>query len=651
MILLVSLGLRHFSLGQVLPQPNKSNQDQSSEQLARTAGSYEDFLRAGTGTRQSRAEVQERLGAVYYLQHRYADSLKVLTAALNPADNSDTKENGTARGSLVAQSWLVMGLDYSELNQLPDAARSLRRSLAIQPDSANARLALGDVLARSGRMTDAEAEYEEQTRRTPALADAWYKLGLVHSQISVQISHERTGSGEETLIQQLIAEELLAKGDNLNAARTLFHVVRSSPSQPEVQSDLGTALLRLGYLKAAADHFNQELAGNPGSPSAALGLVQTAAMSGRWDEVATKLEQLSRSEPKELLRLTESPPVGIVLQASSKGDLNPPPSFGHSPAGLLWESWLSDSEVLAQISPKSDSALGCAAKAGKEPQLGVWMTELCYSRLIAQLRPKTQLSPTEKAKLIEAEFRLGQYRTALNAVTQLRSIEPKSGWALYWLSKTHDAMAEECFLKVGSLNPGSARVHQMLAEHYTKLGDDPRAKSEFQKAIRLAPQSPDLYLGLGTVLSRVGEFFEAEKELKTTIEISPKSAFAHYQLGHVYVQQTRWTDAIAQLQQVPDDTTVLLSARLDLAKAESELGQTAKAIKDLQSVSALDQDGELYFRLAVLYRKVGDDVHARDALATFKQRRAASLQTDSEELSALEKEQETGQAGAIPSAQ
>ena len=88
-----------------------------------------------------------------------------------------------------------------------------------------------------------------------------------------------------------------------------------------------------------------------------------------------------------------------------------------------------------------------------------------------------------------------------------------------------------------------------------------------------------------------------------------------------------------------------------MAKAESEVGQTPQAIKDLQSVSALDQDGELYFRLAALYRKIGDDVHARDALVTFQQRRAASLQTDSEELSALEKEQETGQAGAIPSAQ
>ena len=650
MVLLTFLCLRYFAVGQGTHAPDKSNQDQSSEQLARTAASYEDFLRAGSGTPQKRSEVQERLGAVYYLQHRYRDSLNVLSAALIPPVSSLSSDKAST-GPLVAQSWLVIGLDYSELNQLPDAAKALRHSLAMQPDSANARLALGDVLARSGRMADAEAEYEEQTRRKPALADAWYKLGLVHSQILVEISHEPAKSSEEGLLQQLTAEELLAKDDNLNAARMLFRIVRNSPNQPEAQSDLGTALLRLGYLKAAEDHFKQELAGNPNSPSAALGLVQTAAMSGRWEEVATRLEQLSRSEPKELLRLMESPPVGIVQQASSKGDLKPPQWFAQSPAGLLWESWLSDSDVVAKISPPSDSASGCVATPGKDIQLGVWMTEACYSRLAAQLRAKAQPSPKEEAKLIEAEFRLGQYPAALNAATQLHAVEPKSAWAIYWLSKAHDAMAEECFLKVGSLNPDSARVHQMLAEHYTKLADYPKAKAEFQKAILLAPQSPDLHLGLGTVLSRAGEFAEAEKELKTTIEVSPKSSFAHYQLGHVYVQQSRWTDAIAQLQQVPDDTTVLLSARLDLAKAESEVGQITQAIKDLQSASALDQDGELYFRLAALYRKNGDDVRAREALETFKQRRAALLQTDNNELNALEKEQDTGQLSSVPSLQ
>jgi protein O-GlcNAc transferase len=188
-------------------------------------------------------------------------------------------------------------------------------------------------------------------------------------------------------------------------------------------------------------------------------------------------------------------------------------------------------------------------------------------------------------------------------------------------------------------------VHQMLAEHYLKLSDYPKAKTEFQNAVRLAPDAPDLHLGLGTALSRAGELGEAEKELKSTLELAPKSAFAHYELGHLYVQQQLWQPAIEQLRQVPDDSTVLLSARLDLAKAETEVGQTSQAVRDLISAAALDRDGELYYRLAGLYRRMGDDERAHEALATFKQRRAASLETDTEELGALEREQEMSASG------
>jgi Flp pilus assembly protein TadD len=76
-----------------------------------------------------------------------------------------------------------------------------------------------------------------------------------------------------------------------------------------------------------------------------------------------------------------------------------------------------------------------------------------------------------------------------------------------------------------------------------------------------------------------------------------------------------------------------------LAKAESQTGEIIEAIQDLLSVAALDQDGEVYFDLAADYRKLDDQPHAREALATFKKLRAASLQTDGDELSALEKEQ------------
>jgi tetratricopeptide (TPR) repeat protein len=635
----------------------QSSQTQTSEELTKTAESYEKFLQeASPGTWESTIEVREKLGAIYFLLHRYNDSLAVLKPALQGQEDSSSHDSSAVNlkgralspnaRSLRTQSWLVSGLDYLELDQLPDSTRALRRALSMQPDNANARLALGDALARSGHMEEAGREYAEQTKLTPALPDAWYKLGLAHGEISVETSRHEVRPADESIIQQLDAEESLAKGDNLTAARTLFRVLHAYPKQAEIHADLGTALLELGYLKAAQRHLNQELVENPESPFAQIGLVQTAALHGNWGEVGAKLEHLSESEPRELTQLLESPPAGLVVQAWAKGQMNSPRSFSESPAGVLWKSWLSDSNVIAQISEDHASASHCVAQRN-EMVPGIWMSERCYSLQIARLRKKPSLTTNERIKLTETEFRLGDYDAAVRSAKLLRAADPLSGWATYWLSKAHDALSEQCFLKVAALNPNSARVHQMLAEHYMKLSDYPRAKSEFQAAIRLTPASPDLHLGLGTVLSRAGDWAQAEKELKTTLEVSPQSSFAHYELGHVYVQQNLWQQAVSELRDVSEDSTVLLSARLDLAKAESELGDDAQAVKGLLSVALLDRDGELYFRLAALYRKIGDTAQARDALATFKQRRAASLQTDAEELEALEKEQEPGRP-AVP---
>jgi tetratricopeptide (TPR) repeat protein len=637
-LLLTSL-LAQACVLDALAQQNAA-ENQSPQALAQTAESYENFLRSGKGSAQSRIEVREHLSAIYYLQHRYRDSLDVLSPVLrNQARTASPTTPPDA--ALVAQSWMVSGLDYLELNQLAEATRALRHSLAIKPESANARLALGDALARSGHMEEAARQYEKQIQFTPSLADAWYKLGLVHSQISVKLSRHDVKAADKNLLEQLQAEEQLAKGENLDAARMLFRLVRSS-TQPEVHAELGSALLALGYVKAAQEHFQRELAGNPESPLAHLGLAETAALGGNWAEVSMRMEHLSQSEPRQLMRLLEFPPAGLVLQSWSAREMSPPDSFTNSPVGTVWKSWMSDSNVVARLSPDQKSESQSCTQAEKNSPPGAWLTEACYSELLRGVSPKTSLPLSAQAKRIEAEFRLGQYDAALHSAERLSTLDPHNGWAVYWQSRAHDAIAETCFLKVGELNPDSARVHQMLAEHYVRISDLPKAKAEFEKALRQAPTSPDLHLGLGKVLSRSSDWTGAEKELLTTLDLSPKSSFAHYELGHVYVQQSHWQKAMEQLRQVAEDSTVLLSARLDLAKAESEAGQTSQAVNDLLSVASLDQDGELYFRLAALYKRMGDPDKAREALATFKQRRAASLQSDTEEVGALEKEQEIG---------
>jgi len=632
---------------------NSPLEKQTPEQLEKTAEAYEKFLREplALGTPQSSViEVRAHLATVYFLLHRYHDSLDALRPVLGeksaPQNPGPRSAEDPKSVSLRAQSWLVSGLDSLELNQLPDAIAALQHALAMEPKNATARMALGDALARSSRMEDAIKEYQEQTRLTPSLPDAWYKLGLAHSQISAEFLHAEVKPVEQNIMQQLTAEELIAKGETLNAARDLFRLLRQAPGMPEAHAELGTALLELGYANAAEDHFHKELTNNSESPLAHLGLAQTAALRGEWDLVRVEFEHLSTSNSREFTQLLDLPPSVLVLQAWSGGRMKLPERFAESPSGRVWKSWLSaDATAAISANGKEDSAYRCPGNQPNADVPGVWLTEACYKDLVRQLTARKELSFFGRVKLAEAQFRLGQYDAALRTAKLLRTIDRSSGWGIYWMSKSHGALAEECFLRVGALNPDSARVHEMLGDHYLKLADYPKAKAEYQEAIRLAPDLPDLHLGLGTVLSRTSDWAQAEKELKRTLDMTPESSFAHYRLGHVYVEENLWEEAIKQLRQVPSDSTVLLSARLDLARAEAEIGQTSRAIEDLLSVAELDHDGEVYFRLAPLYRKMGDQERAREALATFKRLRAASLEADKDELGGLENEQVSGLTG------
>jgi tetratricopeptide (TPR) repeat protein len=604
-----------------------------STQLEASVAHYQSILSSREVTdARTLNQIRVQLATGHFLLHRYADSLQDLKLLESAAANQ-----------ISAQAWTIKGLDELELNQLTEAVQSLRLAIRANPKAATARLALGDALARSGQMEDAAREYEQQTRLTPSVADAWYKLGLAHSQISADLLREPVKASEQKVVQQLAAEEMLAKGDNLTAARTLFRLAHTFPIEPEVHAKLGSALLALGYAAAARDHFRQELVNNPESPLAKLGLAQTYALSSDWDQVGAELDQLARTNPQELTRMLEFPPSGLLEQAWTTGQMNPPTSFMQSRAGAIWSSWFSDSNAVPQFSEREQqSPVSLCSGQLKNLHPGVWLSERCYSALVKRLRARTTLSISDRIKLAESEFRLGEYESGLLAAKQLRVADPQSAWAVFWMSKAHDAIAEACFVKVGILNPDSARVHQMLGEHYLKLSDYPKAKTEFQNAVRLSPESPDLHLGFGTALSRVGDLDAAEGELKTALQLAPESDFAHYELGHLYVREGRWQPAIEHLQRVSLEATVLLSARLDLAKAESEVGNKSDAVRDLLSVASLDHDGEVYFRLSALYRSMGDEKQALDALATFKERRAASLQTDTEELGALEKEQEIG---------
>jgi tetratricopeptide (TPR) repeat protein len=569
-----------------------------------------------------------RLATAYFLLHRYRESLE----AVAPLTSNKSRYAG-----VPAQAWLVDGLDRLELGQLPEAIASFERTLALNPASGTARLALGDAFVRSGRLEEAAREYEEQTRAT-SVPDAWYKLGLAYARLAAQVSEDFTQKFPASAVgQQLAAEALLATGDDQGAAGVLLRLLRQVSTQPQSHADFGAALLELGYTKAAEDQFREELSQDPDCPLARLGLAETASLRGDWEGAVSSIERAARSNARELARLLELPPPGPLRDAWRQGKVRLPPRLSESPGGKLWKSWLGNSGSLP-MSARADAGRSCSlpsSKAASTP--GLWLSEACYQRLRVSLRSKKPLSPEERIKLAEAEFRLGGYQAARRQAKQVLESNPRNEWGVYWLSKSYDELAQSCFSKVASLNPESARVHQMLGDYYARRHNLPRAKAEYVAAIQLAPDLPDLHLGLGTVCWADGEWTEAEKELERTLELAPGSAVAHYELGNAYVQQRRWQSAIDHLRRIVDDPAVGVKARLDLATAEAEMGQVRRAIEELLPVAGKDQDGEIHYRLAALHRKLGEKDQAQEALATFKRLQNASPKVDRRELEALDR--------------
>ena len=274
---------------------------------------------------------------------------------------------------------------------------------------------------------------------------------------------------------------------------------------------------------------------------------------------------------------------------------------------------------------------------------GLWLPEACYQRLRGRLRARDTLTQRDGIKLAEAEFRLGNHQLAYREAQRVLRSNAQSEWGLYWLGMSNRELAQDCFSKVASMNPESARVHEMLGEYYAGRHNFPHAETEYMAAIRLAPELADLHMGLGTVYWAGGQWTEAEKELERTLELAPGSAVAHYELGDTYVQERRWQSAIDHLKRALADPNLATKVRVDLAQAEDETGETRKAIDELLPVLNDDKEGEIHYRLARLYRKIGDKTREREALDVFRRRRASSPPSDLTSLEALEKQQEAAE--------
>lgn len=212
-----------------------------------------------------------------------------------------------------------------------------------------------------------------------------------------------------------------------------------------------------------------------------------------------------------------------------------------------------------------------------------------------------------------------------DAIPHLQSAiakDPDDPDLLYYLGRAAGILSKQAFDALEDRFPDSARAHQMMAENYAVLRDEPNAQKEYEAAIQAKPDTLDLHMELGQLYARAQQWDKAEAEFRAETQLQPGKAEAFYRLGDALLQQGNAADALTALERSDKLRPGMPQTLFDLGKASSLLNDPAAAEKYWLHILSLEKDTALaaqaHFGLATIYRRQGKQAEADREMQEFQ---------------------------------
>ena len=188
--------------------------------------------------------------------------------------------------------------------------------------------------------------------------------------------------------------------------------------------------------------------------------------------------------------------------------------------------------------------------------------------------PPREAFPRAKAA---AEKALAIDDTLAEAHTSLAHVRHWYDWDWPEARKQYETAIE--------LNPNYATAHQWYAEYFSTLGKHEEGMEEAERSRELDPLSPIVGTQLAGVCYVARKYDLAVEEFTRVLEMDRDFVYAHFLLSWVYVQLSRYDEAIAEVQKAIDLTgggTTMMVSTLGYFYALS--GREAKAREILNEI-------------------------------------------------------------------
>jgi tetratricopeptide (TPR) repeat protein len=460
----------------------------------------------------------------------------------------------------------ALGIAYAENGQLDKGLDTLKDLISTQPDSADAHLQLGLLMARRRQPGDQEraaTEFREALRLDPS-SDA-SRLALART----LISYHKFSDAVPLLVEYTSHQSKDAQGFyELGLAYKWLH-------QPEAAIKVLRRSVELESHDSASRFELGKLLAEGGQTVAAIQQLQAAErIDSENPEIHSQLASLLGEAGRKAEADAENKKVA-ALQARNNRDKE---------IGRLNEE---ANQLLS-----SRSAKAAAEKYQRAVQLNPKDAKLRYNLSLALDRMGDLAA--EKKELLKSVELDPQFSVAQNQL------------GLLALNASQHAEAEVRFKKALEAQPTFAEAQSNLAVVYSQMGRLPEAASFFQNAIKNDPTYNKAHVNYGLLLAQQHLFGEAEQQFRTAIQINEKDASAYSALGMLLAKSDRTSDAVACFRRAAELEPNLAQAHLNLGIALADQFDRTGAFNEFTRAAHLDpQLAAAHYNLGRFYYEGG----------------------------------------------
>ena len=425
-----------------------------------------------------------------------------------------------------------IGLAYTQVNELPKAAKFYRETLRLNPGFLPARKNLATVLWFLGDKKSSEADFRSILRAHPRDPVAHLYLGLAQFErkefAAASINFE--GAGDLAManpeVLPSVLEAYLASRNEQGVSRITHQMNTPAASDPELIIQCAELLLRYGKAREAAASLLRIEGACRATAECELVLAEAQLALGDVQASTARLEQLTSQVP------TRAEPFRLLAAAY---DMQGKPEKAYQ----AYQNAL-------ELDPASEATyveLAQFASAHQNNKFALQVIERGLSR-----SPQGARLLMERGVLQALE---GDYAAAGESFSLAGAADPK--WNLPWLglgvSRLQQGAAVEAslaFAKAREISPRDYRAYYLYATALNG-GDNSAQRAEvissLKKAIEIAPQEASPHAALGQAYQVAGQARMAASQFETALQLDPNNLTALYQLGLAYRNQGRKEDS------------------------------------------------------------------------------------------------------------